>query len=150
MCQPNCVAGEDPPARYCARPPLSQERLGRLNDELLVYTLRRRTVDGRTELLLTPAELLERLAQLVPPPRLHKHRYCGVLAPNAGLRKAVTASAGPAGATLQVLQDARQEMGLPKVAACAGSISPAVAPQGALRFDQTSGPGDWPEMDQTA
>jgi hypothetical protein len=23
-------------------------------------------------------------------------------------------------------------------------------PQGELRFDQTSGPGDWPEMDQTA
>jgi hypothetical protein len=24
-------------ARYCTRPPLSQERLGRLNDQLLVY-----------------------------------------------------------------------------------------------------------------
>jgi hypothetical protein len=35
--------------------------------------------------------------------RLHKHRYCGVLAPNAKLRRAVIASAGPAGATLQVI-----------------------------------------------
>jgi hypothetical protein len=80
-------------ARYCARPPLSQERLGRLNDKTLVYNLRRQTVDGRTELLLTPMELLDNLAQLATPPRLHKHRYCGVLAPNARLRDAVTSSA---------------------------------------------------------
>ena len=99
--------------RYCARPPLSQERLGRLNENTLVYNLRRPTVDGRTELLLTPLELLDQLAQLVTPPRLHKHRYCGLLAPNAALRAAVTASAGPAGATLQLLQQARSSMGLP-------------------------------------
>lgn len=53
------------------------------------------------------------MAQLVTPPRLHKHRYCGVLAPNAALREAVTASAGPAGATLQLLEQARASMGLP-------------------------------------
>ncbi len=40
--------------RYCARPPLSQERFGRLNDETLVYSLRKPTHDGRTELILTP------------------------------------------------------------------------------------------------
>jgi hypothetical protein len=50
--------------------------------------------------------LLDRLAHLVTPPRIHKHRYCGVLAPNAGLRQAVIKSAGPAGTTLQVLQEA--------------------------------------------
>ena len=37
---------------------------------------------------------------------------CGVLAPNAKLRQAVIASAGPSGATLQVLQEAEQKMGL--------------------------------------
>jgi len=57
-------------------------------------------------------ELLDRLAHLVTPPRLHKHRYCGVLAPNAKLRRAVTESAGPAGATLQLLQEAQSRMGL--------------------------------------
>jgi hypothetical protein len=98
--------------RYCARPPLSQERLARLNEQTLVYSLRRPTADGRTELLLTPVELLDLLAQLVTPPRLHKHRYCGVLAPNAALREAVTASAGPAGATLQLLEHARRQMGM--------------------------------------
>jgi hypothetical protein len=36
-----------------------------------------------------------------------------VLAPNAALREAVTASAGPAGATLQLLEQARASMGLP-------------------------------------
>lgn len=79
------------------------------------YSLRKPTVDGRTALILTPLELLDRLAHLVTPPRIHKHRYCGVLAPNAKLRRAVTASAGPAGATLQILEEARQKMGLPEV-----------------------------------
>ena len=90
--------------RYCARPPLSQERLGRLNDETLVYRLRKPTVDGRMELILTLLELLDRLSKLVTPPRLHKHRYCGVLAPNAQLRKSVIQSAGPAGATLLLVR----------------------------------------------
>ena len=85
-------------------------------------------MDGRTELILIPLELLDRRAHLVTPPRIHKHRYCGVLAPNAAssakptvvssagdnLRRAVTASAGPAGATLQVIEQARQRMGLPE------------------------------------
>ncbi len=101
--------------RYCARPPLSQERLGRVDDQMLVYSLRKATVDGRTELYLTPLELLDRLARLITPPRIHKHRYCGVLAPNARLRRAVIQSAGPAGATLQVLQEAREKMGLQEV-----------------------------------
>ena len=39
-------------------------------------------------------------------------KACGVLAPNAALREAVTASAGPAGATLQLLEQARASMGL--------------------------------------
>ena len=64
---------------------------------------------------LTPLELLDRLARLITPPRIHKHRYCGVLAPNARLRQAVVESAGPAGATLQVLQQARQKMELQDV-----------------------------------
>jgi hypothetical protein len=80
---------------------------------LLVYQLRRPTADGKAELLLTPVELLSRLAALISPPRLHKHRYCGVLAPRAKLRRAVVASAGPAGATLQWLEEAASKMDLP-------------------------------------
>ena len=47
------------------------------------------------ELHLTPLELIARIAALVPPPRTHRHRYFGVLAPNSPLRAAVTALAAP-------------------------------------------------------
>jgi hypothetical protein len=43
--------------------------------------------------VLTPLELIDRIAALVPPPRTHRHRYYGVLAPNAPWRAAVTALA---------------------------------------------------------
>ena len=46
-----------------------------------------------TELRLTPLELVDRLAALIPPPRLHRHRYHGVLAPNSALRAQVVALA---------------------------------------------------------
>ena len=42
---------------------------------------------------LSPFEFLDRLADLVPPPRKHRHRYHGVFAPNHRLRKAITALA---------------------------------------------------------
>ncbi len=44
--------------------------------------------------MLTPLELIERLAALIPPPRRHRHPYFGVLAANAPLRGQVTALAG--------------------------------------------------------
>jgi hypothetical protein len=47
--------------------------------------------DGRAILHLTPLELLDRLALLIPPPRRHRHRYHGVFAPNAPLRAQLTA-----------------------------------------------------------
>ena len=45
-------------------------------------------------LYLTPLELISRIAALVPAPRVHRHRYYGVLAPNARLCPAVTALLG--------------------------------------------------------
>ena len=42
------------------------------------------------ELHRTPLDLIARIAALVPPPRTHRHRYFGVLAPNSPLRAAVT------------------------------------------------------------
>ncbi len=111
-------------ARYCARPPLAGERLERLDDNTLVYHLRKPTLDGRTQLVLTPLELLDRLAKLVTPARIHKHRYCGVLAPNARLRSAVVATAGPAGATLQRLEQASDQMALHEPDASNGAANP--------------------------
>ena len=76
-----------------ARPPFALERLEQLAEDALVYRFPKPQPDGRTELRLTPLELLERLAALIPPPRLHRHRYHGVLAPNAALRAQVSALA---------------------------------------------------------
>jgi hypothetical protein len=42
---------------------------------------------------LAPFEFLDRLADLIPQPRRHRHRYHGVFAPNHPLRSAVTALA---------------------------------------------------------
>ena len=81
--------------RYCARPPFALERLAQVGEDQLVYRFAKPLPDGRTELRLTPLELIERLAALIPPPRLHRHRYHGVLAPNAPLRVQVTAWARP-------------------------------------------------------
>lgn len=41
--------------------------------------------DGTTHLVMTPLEFMQRLAALVPRPRLHLIRFHGVLAPNAKL-----------------------------------------------------------------
>ncbi|HOX24177.1 MAG TPA: FlgD immunoglobulin-like domain containing protein [Candidatus Krumholzibacteria bacterium] len=51
--------------------------------DTLVYRLRRPLADGRQEIMLSPVEFLSRLVDLLAPPRRHRHRYCGVLAPNA-------------------------------------------------------------------
>ncbi|HZD03453.1 MAG TPA: transposase [Longimicrobiales bacterium] len=65
---------------------------------MVLYRLPRPTPDGRTVLRLSPLEFLDRLAALLPPPRVHRHRYHGVLAPNSPLRPRVTASTGEAAA----------------------------------------------------
>jgi hypothetical protein len=79
--------------RYCARPAFAAERLQELDAHRLIFHLPKPGPDGRTQLILSPLELIERIAALVPPPRQHRHRYYGVLAPNAPLRAAVTALA---------------------------------------------------------
>src|SRR5215467_12930822 len=48
--------------------------------------------DGTTHIVMSPAEFMQRLAALVPRPRLHLIRFHGVLAPNAKLRSASTPS----------------------------------------------------------
>ena len=64
----------------------------------------KRSAKGKTgeELHLTPLELIERIAALIPPPRTHRHRYFGVPAPNSPHRAAVTEMAQ--GAAVQTAQ----------------------------------------------
>jgi hypothetical protein len=74
---------------YGARPPLAQERLSRLPDGRLAYRLKP-PITGRGEVLvLSPSELLRRLAALVPPPRSHLVRYHGVFGPASAWRSEI-------------------------------------------------------------
>ena len=82
--------------RYAARPPLATERLSRLPDGRLAYELRHPWRDGTTHVVFEPLELIEKLAALVPPPRVHLVRYHGVLAPAARDRERVVPSGLPA------------------------------------------------------
>ncbi|MDD5268541.1 MAG: transposase [Methylococcales bacterium] len=80
---------------YCTRPIFASKRLHWIEkDQRLVYHLPKPRPDGQTVLYLTPLAFLDKLAVLIPPPRKHRHRYHGVLAPNAPLCQAVTAYAG--------------------------------------------------------
>ena len=93
------IEGADRPGlerllRYCARPAFALERWREVDAEHLVYESIKAGPGGSISLMLTPLELIERLAALIPPPRRHRHRYYGVLAPNAPLRWQVIALAG--------------------------------------------------------
>ncbi|MGB7990389.1 MAG: transposase [Candidatus Methylophosphatis roskildensis] len=93
--------------RYCARPAFALERLRESDPEHLVYESVKPGPGGGVTLMLTPLELVDRLAALIRPPRRHRHRYFGVLAPNAPLRSAVTALEGTAVQTPVVPAPAR-------------------------------------------
>ncbi|OIQ68276.1 putative transposase [mine drainage metagenome] len=103
-----CIEAHDRAAlerllRYCARPPFAMDRLRKEGAALVYRCAKQRSEPTNNksgakfdELTLTPLELIDRIAALVPPPRTHRHRYFGVLAPNSPLRAAVTALAAPA------------------------------------------------------
>jgi len=68
---------------------LATKRLSPLPDGRLLYELRHSWRDGTTHVAFLPLELIEKLAALVPAPRVHLVRYHGVLAPAARYRSAV-------------------------------------------------------------
>jgi Putative transposase len=76
--------------RYTARGAVSLERLQQDAHGDLVYTFTHPWSDGTTGIKLSPLELLEKLAALVPLPRVHLVRYGGCLAPHSSLRRAIT------------------------------------------------------------
>ena len=93
-----CISGTDRAGlerllRYCARPPFALEHLHTLDAEHLLYHNPKPRSDSPRDLVLTPLELIDKLATLIPPPRAHRHRYYGVFAPNSPMRAAVTALA---------------------------------------------------------
>ena len=100
-----CIAAHDRAGlerllRYCARPPFAMERLRTAGSELIYRCAKQHSEPGTDkrggkvdEITLTPLELIDRIAALLPPPRTHRHRYFGVLAPNSPLRAVVTVMA---------------------------------------------------------
>jgi hypothetical protein len=75
--------------RYTARGAVSLERLTQDATGDLVYTCTHPWSDSATGIRLSPLELLEKLAALVPLPRMHLVRYGGCLAPHSHLRGAI-------------------------------------------------------------
>jgi hypothetical protein len=116
--------------RYCARPPFAMDRLRQQGSDLVYRCAKQHSeplavVGARqAELVLTPLELIDRIAALVPPARIHRHRYFGVLAPNSPLRAAVTAMAQAAPA--QAMPAHPEQTG---VSDGAPGVSPSPLPQ---------------------
>jgi len=81
--------------RYITRPALANERVQTNPARQVVLKLKTAWRDGTTHLVMSPLEFMQRLAALVPSPRLHLIRFHGVLAPNAKLRALVVPQVVP-------------------------------------------------------
>lgn len=75
--------------RYITRPDLANERVQTNAAGQVVLKLKTAWRDGTTHLVMSPLEFMQRLAALVPRPRLQLIRFHGLLAPNAKLRAMV-------------------------------------------------------------
>jgi hypothetical protein len=75
--------------RYTARGAVSLECLAQDANGDLLSTFTHPWSDGTTGIRLSPLERLEKLAALVPWPRVHLVRYGGCLAPHSHLRGAI-------------------------------------------------------------
>lgn len=83
--------------RYCARAPLSLERLSLLDDGRVAYRIKA-PQGRRTHRVMTPVQFLARLCALIPPPRHPLVRFHGVFAPHCSWRGDVVALVAPAAA----------------------------------------------------
>jgi len=93
-CQPrtdpnrSAVAAPDCHCTPSPGPALANECVQCKAAGLVVLQLKTHRRDGTTHLVMSPPEFMQRLAALVPCPRLHLIRSHGVPAPNATLRHA--------------------------------------------------------------
>ena len=79
--------------RYVTRPALSSKRLSLDEQGRVILHLRVPFRDGTTHFVFEPLAFIERLAALVPPPRVHQLTYHGVLAPAASWRDRIVPGA---------------------------------------------------------
>jgi hypothetical protein len=84
--------------RYVLRPPIAQEALELTPEGKVLLRLRRPWTDGTRAILFEPTELLEKLAAMVPKPRINLLVYHGVFAPNARCRRSAVGWARADGA----------------------------------------------------
>ena len=68
--------------RYIARPAIALDRLSLNARGQVVYVLKKPYDDGTTHIVMEPLELMERLAAIVPRPKVHLTRFAGVFAPH--------------------------------------------------------------------
>jgi len=108
--------------RYGARPGLALDRLSRLPDGRYAYRMKY-PMNGHTHRLLTPMELMARLAAIVPPPRYPLVRYGGVFAPASRWRALVTPP-HPAGRRCCALHEHERELEL-ELAQRSAALAPA-------------------------
>jgi hypothetical protein len=154
--------------RYCARPPLSLERLSVLPDGRIAYAIRK-PWGNETHRVMQPVQFLARLAALIPPPRHPLIRFYGVFAPHSSWRtKVVPTPSGcdgdgcgacraapstvPASATAPPLVSGTRPASIanahpcapPAAPACVAAIGPVRAAPHALRVP--SARIDWAEL----
>jgi hypothetical protein len=82
-------AGLEQLCRYAARAPVALERLSMLEDGRVAYRLRTARKNGATHRVMTPVELLAKIASLVPPPKRPLLLLTGVLGPGSSWRASV-------------------------------------------------------------
>jgi len=75
--------------RYITRPAVAEDRLQLRPSGDIVLRLKTKYSDGTSHLLFSGLEFVEKLAALVPPPRIHLTRFFGCLAPHAKIRSLI-------------------------------------------------------------
>jgi hypothetical protein len=75
--------------RYITHPAVSEERLNLQPSGDIVLKLKTKYFDGTSHLPFSGLEFVEKLAALVPPPRIHLTRFFGCLAPHSKIRSQI-------------------------------------------------------------
>ena len=75
--------------RYIARPAVAEHRLSLSDSGEVIYKFKKPWDDGTSAIKLTQMEMMERLAALLPRPRVHLTRFHGVLGPHYKYRKLI-------------------------------------------------------------
>ena len=120
---------------YRARLSFAMDRLRKAGKDLVYRCAKQHSEPGNDkrgarvdELILTPLELIVRIAALVSPPHTHRHRYFGALTPNSPMRAAVTAMATPAQPATAQSESSGTGLGTPAPRLSGNAVTPTPDP----------------------